>query len=130
MNVVTKVRQVMKSLINASKNLTVSRDVDVFNEIAFNFDMQSITFGQQRQQANFTIQYLVSPTPESGNTAPSITYDQIISAFDAAKAQAFKDAGLVLIGYSYEQSDVDADPTTGSVSLSFSINITVTEKTR
>lgn len=130
MNVVTKVRQVMKSLINASKNLTVSRDVDVFNEIAFNFDMQSITFGKQRQQANFTIQYLVSPTPESGNTAPSITYDQIISAFDTAKAQAFKDAGLVLIGYSYEQSDVDTDPTTGSVSLSFSINITVTEKTR
>ncbi|WP_123345235.1 MULTISPECIES: hypothetical protein [unclassified Enterobacter] len=130
MQIITKVRQVMKTLINAKKNLTISRDADVFTEVAFNFDMQSITYGKQRQVANCTIQYLVSPNPDSTNTAPSVTYDQIISAFDSAKAQAFKDADLIILGYSYEQSDVDVDPTTGTVSLSFSINILVTEKTR
>jgi len=120
----------MRHLINATKNVTTSRDVDVFEQIAFDYSLTSITLGSQRQAANFAIQYLISPKPESGNTAPSITYDQIISAFDAGKSQAFKEAGLILISYSYEQSDIVTDPVTGSVSLSFTINIQVTEKTR
>jgi len=120
----------MKELINATKNLTVSRNVDVFEQIAFDYSLTSITLGNQRQVANFAIQYLISPKPESGNTAPSITYDQIISTFDAGKSYAFKDAGLILISYSYEQSDIVTDPVTGSVSLSFTINIQVAEKTR
>lgn len=120
----------MKQLIGATKNLTVSRDVDVFEQLAFDYSMSSITFGSQRQVGTFSIQYLISPKPESGNTAPSITYDQIISAFDTEKIEAFKTAGLVLLSYSYEQSDIVTDPITGSVSLSFTINIQVTEKTR
>jgi len=120
----------MKELINATKALTLSREVDVFEQIAFDYSMNSITFGNQRQVGNFSIQYLISPKPESGNTAPSITYDQIISTFDDRKAQAFKDAGLIILSYSYEQSDIVTDPLTGSVSLSFTINIQVAEKTR
>ncbi|WP_318392250.1 hypothetical protein [Enterobacter sp.] len=130
MMLVQKVRSTMRHLINATKNVTTSRDVDVFEQIAFDYSLTSITLGSQRQAANFAIQYLISPKPESGNTAPSITYDQIISAFDAGKSQAFKEAGLILISYSYEQSDIVTDPVTGSVSLSFTINIQVTEKTR
>ena len=130
MMLVQNVRNTMKQLINATKNLTVSRDVDVFEQIAFDYSMSSITFGNQRQVANFAIQYLISPKPDSGNTAPSITYDQIISTFDTNKTGAFKEAGLVLLSYSYEQSDIVTDPITGSVSLSFTINIQVTEKTR
>jgi len=120
----------MKELINATKNLTVSRNVDVFEQIAFDYSLTSISLGNQRQVANFAIQYLISPKPESGNTAPSITYDQIISTFDTDKSKTFKEAGLILISYSYEQSDIVTDPITGSVSLSFTINIQVAEKTR
>jgi len=127
---VQKVRSTLKELINATKNLTVSRNVDVFEQIAFDYSLTSVTLGNQRQVANFAIQYLISPKPESGNTAPSITYDQIISTFDAGKSKAFKEAGLILISYSYEQSDIVTDPVTGSVSLSFTINIQVAEKTR
>lgn len=130
MMLVQKVRSTMKELINATKNLTVSRNVDVFEQIAFDYSLTSISLGNQRQVANFAIQYLISPKPESGNTAPSITYDQIISAFDAGKSQTFKEAGLILISYSYEQSDIVTDPVTGSVSLSFTVNIQVAEKTR
>jgi|GEM_PF-1706683 len=131
MDLVSQVRQTMKTLINATKNLTVDRDADVFVESGFIFNMDSITFGpRQRQAGTFNIHYVVSPNPDTSNTAPSITYDQIISTFDASKAQAFKDAGLVLISYIYDQSDVTTDPVTGSVSLAFSINIQVTEKTR
>ena len=130
MELVSKVRQTMKQLINASKNLTASRDKDVFTQIAFDYSLSSISFGNQRQSALFAIQYLVSPKPESTNTAPSVTYDQIISTFDEQKSQAFKDAGLILLSYSYEQSDIVTDPVSGSVSLSFTINIQVTEKTR
>lgn len=120
----------MKSLIGAKKNLKTGREVDVFVQTGFDFNMTSITYGKQRQVGNFTIQYVVSPVPESGNTAPSVTYDQIISDFDSMKAQAFVDAGLILLAYSYEQSDVVIDPTTGSVSVAFTINIQATEKTR
>lgn len=130
MQLVTKVRQTMKSLINATKNLKTSRNVDVFTEIAFDYSMSSLNFGNQRQAATFAIQYLVSPNPTNGSTAPSLTYDEIIGNFDTAKAQAFRDAGLIIISYSYEQSDIIVDPTTGSVSLSFTINIQVAEKTR
>ncbi|HEY1846321.1 MAG TPA: hypothetical protein VGH05_15860 [Buttiauxella sp.] len=130
MELVSKVRQTMKQLINASKNLTASREKDVFTQIAFDYSLSSINFGNQRQSASFAIQYLVSPKPESTNTAPSITYDQIISTFDGQKSQAFKDAGLIILSYSYEQSDIVTDPVSGSVSLSFTINIQVTEKTR
>ncbi|MEP9178631.1 hypothetical protein ABKT77_07560 [Enterobacter cloacae] len=130
MMLIQKVRSTMKQLIGATKNLTVSRDVDVFEQLAFDYSMSSITFGSQRQVGTFSIQYLISPKPESGNTAPSITYDQIISTFDTEKIEAFKTAGLVLLSYSYEQSDIVTDPITGSVSLSFTINIQVTEKTR
>lgn len=130
MMLVQKVRNTMKELINATKALTLSREVDVFEQIAFDYSMNSITFGNQRQVGNFSVQYLISPKPESGNTAPSITYDQIISTFDDRKAQAFKDAGLIILSYSYEQSDIVTDPLTGSVSLSFTINIQVAEKTR
>ncbi|EOL8788501.1 TPA: hypothetical protein N3Y92_004750 [Klebsiella pneumoniae] len=130
MELVSKVRQTMKQLINASKNLTASRDKDVFTQIAFDYSLSSISFGNQRQSALFAIQYLVSPKPESTNTAPSVTYDQIISTFDEQKSQAFKDAGLIILSYSYEQSDIVTDPVSGSVSLSFTINIQVTEKTR
>ncbi|EAC0859678.1 hypothetical protein HRZ08_004569 [Escherichia coli] len=130
MMLVQKVRQTMKQLINATKNLTISRDADVFEQIAFDYSLSSISFGGQRQAGNFAIQYLISPKPESGNTAPSITYDQIISTFDNEKARAFKDADLIILSYSYEQSDIVTDPITGSVSLSFTINIQVTEKTR
>lgn len=126
---VTKTRKTLKELIKATKDMTVSRDVDVFTEAAFNFDFESIDYNIiPRQAGNFTIQYIVSPKPESKNTAPSVTYDDIISTFDQLKAKAFVDAGLILLGYSYEQSDVVVDPTTGSVSLGFSINIKVTEK--
>lgn len=126
---VTKVRQLLKELIKSTKDMTVSRDVDVFAEAAFNFDFESIDYGTlPRQVGNFTIQYIVSPKPESGNTAPSVTYDEVISTFDQLKAQAFLDAGLILLSYSYEQADVVADPTTGTVSLGFSINIKTTEK--
>lgn len=127
---IQKVRSTLKQLIDTTKNLTVSRDVDVFEQLAFDYSMSSITFGLQRQVGTFSIQYLISPKPESGNTAPSITYDQIISAFDAQKIEVFKLAGLVLLSYSYEQSDIVTDPITGSVSLSFTINIQVTEKIR
>ncbi|HDC4764996.1 TPA: hypothetical protein O8U58_003624 [Enterobacter cloacae] len=130
MMLVQKVRNTMKQLINATKNLTISRDVDVFEQIAFAYDLGSLNFGNQRQSGTFSIQYLISPKPDSGNTAPSITYDQIISTFDTEKITAFKEAGLVLLSYSYEQSDIVTDPVTGSVSLSFTINIQVTEKTR
>ena len=130
MELVSKVRQTMKQLINASKNLTASRDKDVFTQIAFDYSLSSISFGNQRQSALFAIQYLVSPKPESTNTAPSVTYDQIISTFDEQKSQAFKDAGLIILSYSYEQSDIVTDPVSGSVSLSITINIQVTEKTR
>lgn len=130
MDLVSKVRQTVKTLINASKNMKLSREVDVFNELAFNFSMESTDYSTQRQMGTFTIQYLISPKQDSTNTAPSITYDQIISAFDAGKAQAFKNAGLILVSYSYEQSDILVDPTTGSVSLTFGINIQVTERTR
>lgn len=130
MELVSKVRQTMKQLINASKNLTASREKDVFTQIAFDYSFSSINFCNQRQSASFAIQYLVSPKPESTNTAPSITYDQIISTFDEQKSQAFKDAGLIILSYSYEQSDIVTDPVSGSVSLSFTINIQVTEKTR
>ncbi|CTR88929.1 hypothetical protein F9501_12955 [Escherichia coli] len=130
MELVSKVRQTMKQLINASKNLTASREKDVFTQIAFDYSLSSINFGNQRQSASFAIQYLVSPKPESTNTAPSITYDQIISTFDEQKSQAFKDAGLIILSYSYEQSDIVTDSISGSVSLSFTINIQVTEKTR
>jgi len=77
---------------------------------------------------NFTIQYLVSPKPESTNTAPSITYDQIIKAFDSARPNVFKEAGLIMFSCSYEQGDIITDPVTGTVSLAFTINIIVTEK--
>ncbi|HDC4284641.1 hypothetical protein [Enterobacter cloacae] len=130
MMLVQKVRTAMKELINATKNLTVSRDVDVFEQLAFDYSMSSVNFGNQRQAASFAIQYLISPKPESTNTAPSITYDQIIGYFDSNKARVFKDAGLIILSYSYEQSDIVTDPITGSVSLSFTINIQVTEKTR
>ncbi|EIT6979599.1 hypothetical protein ACSTWI_000802 [Escherichia coli] len=130
MMLVQKVRTAMKELINATKNLTVSRDADVFEQIAFDYSMSSVNFGNQRQAASFAIQYLISPKPESTNTAPSITYDQIIGYFDSNKAGVFKDAGLIILSYSYEQSDIVTDPITGSVSLSFTINIQVTEKTR
>lgn len=130
MELVSKVRQTMKQLINASKNLTASRDKDVFTQIAFDYSLSSINFGNQRQSASFAIQYLVSPKPVSTNTAPSITYDQIISTFDEQNSQSFKDAGLIILSYSYEQSDIVTDPVSGSVSLSFTINIQVTEKTR
>ncbi|EEV5849471.1 hypothetical protein AB687_000469 [Escherichia coli] len=130
MELVSKVRQTMKQLINASKNLTASREKDVFTQIAFDYSLSSINFGNQRQSASFAIQYLVSPKPESTNTAPSITYDQIISTFDEQKSHAFKYAGLIILSYSYEQSDIVTDPVSGSVSLSFTINIQVTEKTR
>ncbi|MGR5944902.1 hypothetical protein [Enterobacter sp. C4G1] len=130
MMLIQKVRSTLKQLIDTTKNLTVSRDVDVFEQLAFDYSMSSITFGLQRQVGTFSIQYLISPKPESGNTAPSITYDQIISAFDAQKIEVFKLAGLVLLSYSYEQSDIVTDPITGSVSLSFTINIQVTEKIR
>jgi len=126
---VSKTRQTFKKLIAATKDMTVSRDADVFAEAAFNFDFESLNYGMnQRQAGNFTVQYIVSPKPESTNTAPSVTYDQIISTFDQLKNQAFVDAGLILISYSYEQSDVVVDPTTGSASLGFSINIKATEK--
>lgn len=119
----------MKVLINSTKELTTSRTQDVFAEVAFNFSFDRITYGvNPRQIGSFTIQYVVSPKPESTSTAPSVTYDEIISKFDSLKSKAFIDAGLNLIDYSYEQSDVVADPTTGSVSLGFTINITVTEK--
>ncbi|AXU95898.1 hypothetical protein CI789_12025 [Erwinia persicina] len=130
MELVTKVRKLMKSLIGGKKNLTTGREVDIFVESSFDFSMDSITFGTQRQVGNFTIQYVVSPNPEVGNTAPSITYDQIISNFDANKALAFKDANLILISYAYTQSDVVTDHVSGTVSIAFSINIQVTEKTR
>lgn len=130
MQLVQQVRKTMKQLVTASKNLKVSRDADVYSEIAFDYSLESITFGNQRQTGSFAIQYLVSPKPESGNTAPSVSYDQIIGTFDSEKAQAFKDAGLIIISYSYEQGDIVTDPTTGSVSLSFTINIKVAEKTR
>lgn len=130
MMLVQKVRGAMKELINATKNLTVSRDVDVFEQIAFDYSMSSVNFGNQRQAATFAIQYLISPKPESTNTAPSITYDQIIGYFDANKTIVFKNADLIILSYSYEQSDIVTDPITGSVSLSFTINIQVTEKTR
>lgn len=126
---VTKVRQTFKELIKSTKDMTISRDADVFAEAAFNFDFESIDYGAlPRQVGNFTVQYIVSPKPESTNTAPSVTYDQIISVFDQLKAKAFVDAGLILLSYSYEQADVVTDPTTGSVSLGFSINIKATEK--
>ncbi|EMN5860200.1 hypothetical protein RJ495_005095 [Pluralibacter gergoviae] len=129
MDIVSNVRKTMKGLINSTKELTTSRTQDVFAEVAFNFSFDRITFGiNPRQIGSFTIQYVVSPKPESTSTAPSVTYDEIISKFDSLKSQAFIDAGLNLIDYSYEQSDVVADPTTGSVSLGFTINITVTEK--
>ncbi|NNS06210.1 hypothetical protein [Erwinia sp. JH02] len=130
MEIVNKVRKTMKTLIGATKNLTTGRDTDIFVESAFNYNMESITFGVQRQVGNFTIQYVVSPKPESTNTAPSISYDQIITSFDEAKALAFVDSGLILISYAYEDSDIVTDPITGTVSLAFSINIRVTEKTR
>lgn len=130
MELVTKVRKLMKSLIGGKKNLTTGREVDIFVESSFDFSMDSITFGTQRQVGNFTIQYVVSPNPEVGNAAPSITYDQIISNFDANKALAFKDANLILISYAYTQSDVVTDHVSGTVSIAFSINIQVTEKTR
>lgn len=130
MELVTKVRRTMKELINANKKLNTSRSVDVFVQTAFDYSLSSLGFGSQRQAATFAIQYLVSPKPESTNTAPSITYDQIITIFDEEKAKAFKDAGLILLSYSYEQSDVVTEPVSGSVSLSFTINIQVAEKTR
>ncbi|EOS8612729.1 hypothetical protein ACNOVS_001906, partial [Shigella sonnei] len=130
MMLVQKVRNTMKQLINATKNLTVSRDVDVFEQIAFDYSLTSLSFSNERRAGNFAIQYLISPKPESGNTAPSITYDQIISTFDKEKTSAFSDAGLIMLSCSYEQSDIVTDPITGSVSLSFTINIQVTEKTR
>lgn len=128
MELVSKVRKTMKTLVGSGKNLTTGRDVDIFVESAFNYSFESITYGEQRQVGNFTIQYVVSPKPESTNTVPSISYDQIISAFNSAKAQAFKDAGLILISYAYDESDIITDPISGSVSLAFSINIRVTEK--
>ena len=130
MMLVQKVRNTMKQLVNATKNLTVSRDVDVFEQIAFDYSLTSLSFSNERLAGNLAIQYLISPIPESGNTAPSITYDQIISTFDKEKIKAFSDAGLILLSCSYEQSDIVTDPITGSVSLSFTINIQVTEKTR
>ena len=130
MKLVQTVRNTMKGLINASKNMKVNRESDVFTQIAFDYSLQSINFGEQRQSGNFSIQYLVSPKPESGNTAPSVSYDEIIGSFDSEKAVAFKTANLIILSYSYEQSDIVTDPTTGSVSLSFTININVAEKTR
>lgn len=129
MNIVTKVRQTMKTLIGATKNLKAGRETDVFSEIAFDFNMNKIDFNG-RKSGVFNIQYLVSPKPESGNTAPSITYDEIISNFDEMKSSTFKDAGLIILGFNYEQSDIITDPTDGSVSLTFTINIEVTERTR
>lgn len=126
---IVNVRKTMKSLINSTKNLKTSRDSDIFEEIAFNFSKQSINFGtNQRYQANITVQYLVSPNLTNGSTAPSLTYDEIITVFDEQKGQVFRDNNLVLISYSYEQGDIVTDPTTGSVSLAFTINIIVTEK--
>jgi hypothetical protein len=129
MNLVTKVRQTMKSLINATKNLKTSRNTDVFSEVAFDFNLNSLNF-DNRQSGTFNIQYLVSPNPVNGSTAPSLTYDEIISNFDSMKSSAFKDAGLILLSYSYEQSDIITDPTDGSVSLTFTINIGVADRTR
>nr|DAO81321.1 MAG TPA: hypothetical protein [Caudoviricetes sp.] len=129
MNIVTKVRQTMKTLISATKNLKIGRDADVFSEIAFDFNMNKIDFNG-RKSGTFNIQYLVSPKPESGNTAPSITYDEIISNFDEMKSSTFKDAGLIILGFNYEQSDIITDPTDGTVSLTFTINIEVTERKR
>lgn len=129
MELVTTVRRTMKELINAGKNLKTSRDVDVFTQIAFDYNLSVITYGDNRKSGTFAIQYLVSPKPDSTNTAPVITYDQIITKFESEKAQAFKDAGLILLSCSYEQSDIVTDHQ-GSVSLSFTINITVTERSR
>lgn len=129
MNLVTKVRQTMKSLVNATKSLKTSRNTDVFSEIAFDFNLNSLNF-DNRQSGTFNIQYLVSPNPVNGSTAPSLTYDEIISNFDSMKSSAFKDAGLILLSYSYEQSDIITDPTDGSVSLTFTINIGVADRTR
>lgn len=120
----------MKLLINADKNMTTSRDKDVLNEIAFHFSFESLAFGSSRKSGLFTIQYLVSPKPDSGNTAPSVQYDQIISTFDSEKAKAFKDAGLIILSCTYEQGDIVTDPVSGSVSLAFTINIHVAEKSK
>ena len=128
MQLVSKVRNCMKGLIHANKKLTTSRVVDVFDQISFNYNLNSMNYNNQRQAGNFSIQYLISPKPESGNTVPSITYDQIISTFEQERGQAFIDAGLILISYSYEQSDIVTDPISGSVSLAFTINIQVAEK--
>jgi len=130
MELVKKVRQVMKLLINADKNMTTSRYKDVLNEIAFHFSFESLAFGSSRKSGLFTIQYLVSPKPDSGNTAPSVQYDQIISTFDREKAKAFKDAGLIILSCTYEQGDIVTDPVSGSVSLAFTINIHVAEKSK
>ena len=129
MQLVTKVRQTMKSLINASKNLKTGREADIFSEVSFDFNLNSVNFGN-RQSGTFNIQYLVSPNPNNGSTAPSVTYDEIITAFDSSKSSAFKEAGLIILSCSYEQSDIITDPTDGTVSLAFSINIQVAEKTR
>ncbi|WP_445663095.1 hypothetical protein [Enterobacter soli] len=129
MMLVTKVRQSMKSIIGAAKNLKQSRSNDIFAEVGFDFNLELLSFSDNRQLGNFRIQYVISPNPSTSSTAPSYTYDEILSVFESNISKVFKDNGLVLINYVYEQSDVVTDPTTGTVSLAFSINIRVTEKT-
>lgn len=127
---ISQIRKSLREVLNAGKKLNISRSVDVFDETAFNFEMERYKYGSDEQKCTLTVEYIISPKPSTGNTAPSIQYDDIVKEVKENITRTFKNNGLVLLYYYFDQSDVDTDSTTGSVSVSFSLNIQVIERTR
>ncbi|HBR5712470.1 TPA: hypothetical protein L9Z45_005169 [Klebsiella pneumoniae] len=127
---ISQIRKSLKEVLNAGKKLNISRSMDVFDETAFNFEMERYKYGSDELKCTLTVEYMISPNPTSGNTAPSIQYDDIVKEVKENISRTFKNNGLVLLYYYFDQSDVDMDSTSGSVSVSFSLNIQVIERTR
>ncbi|QUG75863.1 hypothetical protein GKQ23_13055 [Erwinia sp. E602] len=123
---IKELRKTMKQVFDATKRLKVSRSVDVFAETDCSFNLERIDYDTNRKLCNANFSYIVSPEPNSNSTAPSITFDDIVTNFEESTTLSiFNDNKLKVLNYSFEQGDVVTDPTTGTVSLGFQINIRV-----
>ncbi|HGV3476267.1 hypothetical protein ABLV56_14905 [Klebsiella sp. JB_Kp029] len=125
---ISNVRKSLKELLNAGKKLSISRKEDVFVETSFDYSMDRISYGSDKMKCDLTVGYIISPNPETGSTAPSIQFDDVMKEVKENINRIFKNNNLKLLYYTFDQSEVDMDPSTGTVSLSFSLNIQVIEK--
>ncbi|WP_213712560.1 hypothetical protein [Cedecea lapagei] len=134
MKIIQTVKKTMGELFtDVTKKLTISRTSDVFSEVGFNYSFDNITYGTRRQVGEFYIDYIYSPNPKTTVGAapkPSIKYDDVMTHVSASLPTVCKNNNLVLLGYTFGQSEIITDSTTGSVTVAFTINIKVTEKIR